>query len=428
MIAQLAGLILFAAPNVLTLEQALETAQARQPEILRARAERTAAEARRAAALAPLLPQLGANVGYQRTTANFAGRPGAIPGSTSVNINPSFTTYNFFNFGLSASMLLWDFGQTWSQREASTQLLEASLEGERAIRLQAALDVRIAYFEARAAQALVGVAAATLENQERHLEQVRGLVSAGTRPEIDLAQFRTDVANARVQHINAENGYATAKARLMQAMGLEGSADFEVADESMPAVLGEEQTLEELSREALATRPDVARLGLEMRAQAATLSGIRGAYWPRLSASTGFSEAGTALDAMVWNWDAGLALSWPFFEGGRTNAQVDEAAAQIASLEAQLTSVRLAVQVQLEQLRLAVIAAKEVVVAAEEARSGATEQLRLAEGRYGAGVGSVLELSDAQLRLTNAQAQVVQAEYSLASARAQLLWALGRLL
>ena len=71
-------------------------------------------------------------------------------------------------------------------------------------------------------------------------------------------------------------------------------------------------------------------------------------------------------------------------------------------------------------------AAKGVTEATEEAITSAREQLRLAEGRYAAGVGSGLELADAQLAMQDAAAQRVQAEYRLASARAQLLRALGQ--
>jgi len=58
--------------------------------------------------------------------------------------------------------------------------------------------------------------------------------------------------------------------------------------------------------------------------------------------------------------------------------------------------------------------------------TNARERLRLAEGRYAAGVGSPIELGDAQLALTTAQAQAVQAQYNLSSARADLLAALGQ--
>jgi outer membrane protein len=70
-------------------------------------------------------------------------------------------------------------------------------------------------------------------------------------------------------------------------------------------------------------------------------------------------------------------------------------------------------------------AAKATIGGAEEALTNAREQLRLAEARYQTGQGSIIELSDAQVAYTTAEAQEVSARYSLAAARAQLLTALG---
>jgi len=63
----------------------------------------------------------------------------------------------------------------------------------------------------------------SLGNQERHLAQIEGFVQAGTRPAIDLAQARTDRANARVRFIQAENACETSRAVLNQVMGIEAS-------------------------------------------------------------------------------------------------------------------------------------------------------------------------------------------------------------
>src|SRR5437762_2363612 len=68
-------------------------------------------------------------------------------------------------------------------------------------RLLTLLNVRTAYFQARSQKASIAVAGETLGNQERHLAQIQGFVDLGTRPQIDLAQARTDVANAKVQLI-----------------------------------------------------------------------------------------------------------------------------------------------------------------------------------------------------------------------------------
>jgi outer membrane protein len=142
--------------------------------------------------------------------------------------------------------------------------------------------------------------------------------------------------------------------------------------------------------------------------------------------STGLSEAGSEIDDLVWNWNAGLLLSWPLFQGGQTRAQVRVARAELAGLEAQVDALRQGVRLEVDQARLAVRAVVAALGAADDAVLNARESLRLAEGRYETGVGNMIELGDAQLALTNAEAQSVQAEYSLASARARLLKALGR--
>jgi outer membrane protein len=105
---------------------------------------------------------------------------------------------------------------------------------------------------------------------------------------------------------------------------------------------------------------------------------------------------------------------------------VREARGTAASLAAAADGVRLQVGVDVEQARLAVRAAKASIGGANEALVNAREQLRLAEGRYETGLGSVIELADAQVAYTTAEAQQVQAVFNLAAARAQLLAALGR--
>ncbi|HYB52395.1 MAG TPA: TolC family protein, partial [Thermoanaerobaculia bacterium] len=100
--------------------------------------------------------------------------------------------------------------------------------------------------------------------------------------------------------------------------------------------------------------------------------------------------------------------------------------ANLDALKAQVELERLQIRLDVEQALLAVRAARESISAAEDALASAHDQLRLAEGRYETGVGSIIELTDAQVAYTSAGQQKVQTEYNLASARAQLLKALGR--
>jgi outer membrane protein len=413
------------ATRVLTLDEALRTARERQPQLRQAQANVAAASARSDQAFAPLLPQVSASGSYQRTTANFTPRPGSTPTNLTSG-SSSWNTVGFWNFNVTASELVYDFGQTSGRWRAAQAAASAQRNTAEVTLQQVLLTVRATYFSARANKDLVQVARDTLANQEAHLRQIEGFVRAGTRPEIDLAQARTDRANAQLQLINAENGYDTSRAQLNQAMGVDAPVDYDVGDETLPPVEGEEEPVGVLLEAALRDRPDVAALNEQVRAQDLTLGAIRGAYAPALGVSTALTDAGPSLDSTVWNWNATATLTWNLFQGGLTRAQEREARASLDAIRAQLEIARQQIRVDVEQARLAVRAAKGALGASGEAFVNAQQRLRLAEGRYQAGVGSVIELGDAQVALTTAAAQRVQSQYNLSSSRAQLLRALGR--
>jgi outer membrane protein len=420
--------------RVITLQEVERVAE-RQPQVLVAKAATRTAEALADQARAPLLPQLTATAGYTRETGNFVARPGVVspPGFGGWNLA---TQYDLWSFGVSGTQLVYDFGQTAEKYSAARSIADAQRLSERTTRVQVVLAVRKAYFNAGAMKKLVDVARETLDDQNRHLTQVQGFVQVGTQPPIALAQQRAAVANAQVQLITSENNYETAKAMLNQAAGLTGGTDYDLADDAFARVDDEDQPLGALVAKGLAARPEMASLVKQREAQEATLRSARGGYGPALSAAVAATEQGEALrplpgsstttNGLVPNWNAGLLATWPFYQGGLTQGQVRQAEAGLESVDAQRSLEELQVRLDVDSAQLGVRAAKSTIGAAEDALSNAREQLRLAEQRYATGVGSIIELDDAQVAYTSAAAQLVQARYGLAAARAQLLAALGR--
>jgi outer membrane protein len=420
-----AALLLTTATRALTLNEAVQTARAHQPELREARANTEAAGALADLARAPLLPQIALTAGYDRATANFIFRPG-VPASSAANTASSSTTYNFFSSGVTVYQLLFDFGQTSQRWQAQQALVEATAVLEDSTVQQLELTVRATFFGARANKALMAVAEGTVANLRQHLEQTQAFVSAGTRPDIDLYQTRSDLATAEVQWINAKSNYSQSRAQLNQAMGIDGPIDFDVADESLGPTPGEDAPSDDLYTEALRARPELRSLANQVRAQELTRSAIHGQFGPTIAAVAGLAQGGDALDHLNWNAQAGVALTWNLYQGGATLASAREATARIQNIEAQIDSLRLQIRLQVEQVRLAVAAAKASQAGAREAQVNAQVRLELAEGRYQTGIGNVIELSDAQVALTAASTQVVAAEFQLATARAQLIQALGR--
>ena len=423
MIVLLLALVAQAAPSrILTLQEAERVASERQPQIRAARAGTQAAEARADEARSGLLPQVSGTASYQRSTANIIPRPGFVSAQTSSN----FTTFNFFSTNVSLNQLIWDFGQTSGRWRAAQAGAQATADQEQSTAQQIVLQVRSAFFTSRADKELVGVARENLDNQRKHLEQIEGFVEAGTRPPIDLSSARAATANAQVQLTTAENAYITSRVLLNQAMGVEAPLDYDVSDEALPPVPGEDADPAALLQQAIAARPDIASFEQQVRVQQLTLRSIHGAYWPSLGGSLGFTQGGTKVDNLGWNLSGGVTLTWQLFQGGLTSAQVRESEANIANAVAQLDALRQQVNVDVEQARLAIRAGKATLVSAQQALVAARDVLAQAEARYQNGAGSVIELGDAQVAASQAGAQVVQAEFQLATARAQLLRALGR--
>jgi outer membrane protein len=420
-----AGQVHAAEPDVLTLDEALRLARANHPQLHASRAQTEASQARVAEAKAPLLPQVSGNASYQQGTYNQAPTPGVSQSGFSSSAT-SGDTRSYYSAGVTANELIYDFGQTTGKWNAAKATLRSQEENERNSVVQVAFYLRSAYFIAAAARALVKVAEDTLRNQGAHLKQTQGFVEAGTHPEIDLAQARTDYANAKVQLINAHVAYDTDKALLNQAMGVERGTDYEVADPPADPIAGEDTSTDAILPVALKARPDLLSLARQIDSQELTMKSIKGSYAPSLGFTAGLTDQGYELDTLVWNWTAKLSLNWQIFGGGITEAQVREARANTAVLRAQYDLQRQQVRADVEQARLGVRAAKATIEATHEAAVNARVRLGLAEGRYGAGIGSMIELGDSQVALTAASAQEIQAVFNLATARARLLQALGQ--
>jgi outer membrane protein len=426
--------------TLLSLQQAEQTAVRNQPNMRAAQGLKEAAEGRVEEARAGYLPQVSITGSYERTTGNFATRPGVLPqslttsgmgggpgtavmaGATPINWNPK---YNYFQLNAGASQLLFDFGQTSNRWAAAGASRDAASENTRTAALQTLFNVRRAYFAARANRDLVAVAEESVRNQEKHVEQTQAFVRTGIQPDINLATVMTALANAKVQLVNARNNFAVAEAQLSQAMGVSVSQTYALSDEQLPAVVGEDGDPASLVAHAEKNRPELANLTAQRRAQALTIRSLKGAYGPSLSAIGNFSEIGVAANSLAPNWYVGLGLTWNILQGGLTRGQIREANGTLENLVGQEQSLRLQVQVDIEQGRLGVRAAKATISAADEALVNARSQLTLAERRYQAGLGNAVELSDAQAAYTTAESQVVQSKFNLASARAQLLAALG---
>jgi len=147
-------------------------------------------------------------------------------------------------------------------------------------------------------------------------------------------------------------------------------------------------------------------------------------YFPVLTGNAGYSWAGHEFPEGD-GWDAGLSLSIPIFNGFLTKSQVSEARANLLVLTANEETLRQSVLLEVQQSFLNLTDLEAGIPVAELTVKMAQENVEIADGRYAAGVGNPIEVTDANVGLSNARTTLNRALYGYKVARASLEKAMG---
>jgi outer membrane protein len=408
------------APGALTLDEAIAKALDAQPEIRARLKDYEAARHRVDEALSPLLPQI--------TAVSTATKSQAVIVQTtpSTGVTSVFTSnrefQQTFNAQLQFSQVLFDFGQNFAAVEAARKTADASLSDYENQRLQISDTVKEAYTNINLARHLIAVAQQSLDRAQLNLHSARGFYETGAQPFSSVTRAEVDVANAQVALIQARNAEEVARVALNSALAVPVDAPTEVQDN----LIYEPVSLDPapLHAAALAQRPEYRQAKLRADASRATVTRMERSFLPTITGNSFFGGSTTSLNQA---WAATLAMTWPLFDGGNTIAKLREAKANLGAAELRIKAAALTIAQQVEQARVNVREAAQRIEAAKTAVTSARENYRLAQGRFDVRVGTILELTDAQLALTQAQQTQAQAlaDYRIGLARLDL--AIGRL-
>jgi TolC family type I secretion outer membrane protein len=379
--------------QVLSLPEAVALALRQNPTITSAQQLEAAARARIGEARAGFLPRFDwlTSAGRSQVFSTTLNRP---------------ITGNSISTAIQGSQLIYDFGKvgaTVDQARANARFSGAEVERVQQVVVQ---NVKLGYFNLLQARRLVGVAEAAVSRAELNLRSARGFFDVGTKPKSDVTKAEVEVANAQVALIRARNLVRTTEAALANALGLEATTPLQIQD----ILTYEPVTLDPkaLLAEALANRPELAEARAQIDAAQAQLAGARANYLPTINVSGSYGGASTDPE-LHETWSIVGTLSWNLFQGFFTTYQVRETEALVGAARATYANQELLVRLDVEQAYVSVVEAAERIVATGVAVESARENLSLAQGRYDAGVGTILELTDAQLALTNAEADQVRA-------------------
>ena len=405
--------------RVLSVEDAVAIALDTQPNIKARISDYIAAAFRVDQALAPLLPQITGSWTAARDQNVSTSGQGTTSSQQPLRTVTTWTTSTVARVSL--SQILFDFGKNFASTEAARKLADVALEDTELQRQLVTQTVKESYTNINFAVRLIQVNQQAVERAELNLRSARGFFEVGTRPKSDVARAEVDVANAKVDLIRARNAERLARVALATAMGLPATTPLQIQDNLLyqPVTLDRAR----LAEDALRQRPEYRQARLNAEANDARLRRSFRDFFPDI---TGGGFYGAQRADMNEIWELNLSLNWTLYDGGNRIARYREARANLDAAVARVKASELDISREVEQSINNVIEADERIQAAQVAVVSAQENFRLAQGRFDAGVGTILELTDAQLALTQAQNTEAQALADYRIALARLDRAVGR--
>ncbi|HEY3973660.1 MAG TPA: TolC family protein [Candidatus Sulfotelmatobacter sp.] len=407
----------------LSLADCYRLSEQNQPDLATAEAEVHVAEAHLKERRSPYFPHLSFGASHNQQTYNYAPVPGTSLATANTEYNGEhWSTSPYYYTGLNFSQNIYDFGLTRGSVERGKAELAQAQENRDRVRQETLLNVRNAYFSVLAAQQLVQVRQTAVQDQSRHLDQIQAFFQVGRVPKIDLTRQEVQVANAQLDLVQAQSDLTVAQAVLATAMGLPVKRTFSLVD-----VLGTAQTLDRVDSylsQAQTLRPDLGALREVVIAAQGDIVSARSNFKPRLN-FTSFADFENLKFPLIWNVGFGESLLQPLLSGGFNRAFLNETEQAKSAAESNLKSAVLQVDREVYTDYANTTVAQQQIDLATKADEEARENLAFAEGRYSAGVGNIIELTDAELLAATAGAQVVTARYSYQLAYGRLQVAAG---
>ncbi len=332
--------------------------------------------------------------------------------------------YSRQSSGLVANQMISDFGRTANLTKSAQLRNQSQTQNVVNTRAQVLIAVQQSYYRALAAQSVLKVAQATLDLRRVTLRQVTALAQSALRSTVDVSFAQVNESQAELDLFHAENDATASHSELAAAMGYDHDQPFSLSDEPLPPAL--EPNVDALIQQADRERPDLASLELNQQALDRLAEAEKDLRNPTVSIAAVAGVAPVRDPRLPETYSAaGMNISIPILNGGLFKARREEAEARAAAAAKDVQD--LLVQVA-RDVRVAWLNANDAfrhldVTARMVAQ--ANEALRLAQARYDAALGSIVELNTAQLNQTAAQIAAASAKYDYLSARAALDFTMG---
>lgn len=403
-----------------TFEAAISQALRNNPDMRLAQQRITAAQAGLQQANSAFMPQLQVQSSYVRTD-----NPVSVFGYALNQRSFSFSGIDFndvpdadnFNAKGLVTVQLYAGGKNVAGRAAAKANAGASKQDAQAIRNALAFETGRAFLTVLKTRDFIRATEAGVRSFETNLDTATKRMQNGTLLKSDVLDVEVRLAQAREDLVRAQNANALALRTLRNLLGME-KGDIEVAGSSPALVTPDNQDFSH--------RPELAANYLRQQAAEAEVRRAKSGYYPQLNAMGSVDyDHGWKFNGEGKSYTAGVVGQWTVWDGFSTRAKVREAEAHLESAQEQERKIRLAIDLEVEQARLALKEATERLAVTERVVAQATESVHLTHVRFAQGLAIPTQMIDADTALISARVRRAEAENGQRMAVAALRKALG---
>ncbi len=338
--------------------------------------------------------------------------------------------FDRFGQGAVVRQLITDSGRTSNLIASSRLQAQATAQTSQATRYDVLLQVNRAYFGVLNAQGVVKVAEETVATRQLLSDQVTELGKNLLRSQLDVSFAEVEVSQAKLLLLRAQDSMQVALAELGRAMGSDQPANYQLADEPLPA--GPPAAADTLIAQALSNRPELAGLRFSRDSAYKFANAEKDLSRPTITAIAvgGFlpfiNTAATAPIPAEYE-GIGANVSIPVFSGHLFSARREAANQRAMESDQRLRGEQQQIS---RDVRVAWAGANDafqrIEVTGQFLRQAALA-LDLARGRYDLGLASIVELTQAQLNLTQAEIENLNAKYDYQTENSALQYTVGLL-
>ncbi len=294
-------------------------------------------------------------------------------------------------------------------------------------------DIKISYFDALISKDQLLLIEQSIARWEQSRKDTRAMFRQGIAADIDTLKAFLSVENLRPDLLQAQNRVATTMTKLKNSMGIPADSSVTLSGKLELSSASYPSDIAAAYREALDARPDLRQLDFQVKAEGEKVSAVRAERFPVISAfgklesQTAFNDDVRTTDS-VWpaSSSVGLQFTMPLFTGYRISSQVEQA--KIAQLQTRTRFEDLKANIRAEiEVRLLNFRESQKRIEVQSQTIGVAERsYSISLLRFKEGIGSRLELTDAELQLNKAKTNYLQAVYDYLVAGVHLEKALGR--